>query len=112
MKGQISAVITGFYLLSMNSVSGCSSLPLVFLEPNEWLYFQPLVSSAALSVPSLLPHDVETALLPALPPVLSPSHLVGKRISNNLKTLFLVSGVVHSDYVCLTLIIQCVVSRD
>ena len=109
MKGLISAVITGFYLLSLISVSGCSSLPLVFLEPNEWLSFQPLVSYAALSVPSLLPHDVETALLPALPPVLPPSHLVGKRISNNLKTLFLVSDVVsHSDYVCL----QCVVSRD
>ena len=113
MKELVAAVITGFYLLFLISVSGCSSLPLVFLEPNEWLSFQPLVSSAALSVSSLLPHDVETALLPALPPVLPPSHLVGKRIFNNLKTLFLVSGVVsHSDYVCLNLIIQCVVSRD
>ena len=113
MKELIPADITGFYLLSLISVSCCSSLPLVFLEPNEWLSFQPLVSSAALSVPSLLPHDIETALLPALPPVLPPSHLVGKRISNNLKTLFLVSDVVsHSDYVCLTLIIHCVVSRD
>ena len=80
VKELIAAVITGFYLLFLISVSGCSSLPLVFLEPNEWLSFQPLVSSAALSVPSFLPHDIETALLPALPPVLSPSHLVGKYI--------------------------------
>ena len=107
MKELVAAVITGFYLLFLISVSGCSSLPLVFLEPNEWLSFQPLVSSAALSVSSLLPHDVETALLPALPPVLPPSHLVGKRIFNNLKTLFLVSGVVsHTDYVHISHVIR------